>query len=160
MFQGSKTSGDEIVLIPIISKPTVSHHETPVPDANLADGEELRRPPSNVYSEALNALWLPRASTSSHDTGNRVRRGLAAEKDLTLIGCYKKYPKAISWSLLLFLTVVMEAYDKALVSGFIAFPTFRRRFGEPILPPADSPEDQAYEISPLWQMGLQNTAVS
>nr|RBR00857.1 hypothetical protein FVER53263_21107 [Fusarium verticillioides] len=40
----------------------------------------------------------------------------------------------------------MEAYDKSLISGFLAFPSFRRR-------------EQDYEISPLWQMGLQNAAV-
>ncbi|KAH7146650.1 hypothetical protein B0J13DRAFT_595187 [Dactylonectria estremocensis] len=126
-------------------------------------GEELSQVSahtSNVYVERLsNMLWLPRESTSSDETGARVRRGLAAEKNLTLLGCCKQYPKAIAWSLVLFLTVVMEAYDKSLISGFIALPTFRRRYGEPRLPLADSPDEQVYDISPLWQMGLQNAAV-
>ncbi|KAK0375407.1 hypothetical protein CLIM01_07254 [Colletotrichum limetticola] len=47
----------------------------------------------------------------------------------------------------------MEAYDKSLISGFIAFPSFRRKYGEPRL-------DKDYEISPLWQMGIQNAAVT
>jgi SP family general alpha glucoside:H+ symporter-like MFS transporter len=63
------------------------------------------------------------------------------------------------WSFLLFLTVVMEAYDKSLISGFLAFPSFRRRYGEPGLPLTDAVGEQDYEISPLWQMGLQNAAV-
>ncbi|KAH8669884.1 hypothetical protein BGZ61DRAFT_521768 [Ilyonectria robusta] len=156
----NNTSRDEIVLIPISPKPAFSHNESSVSEIQPPDGEELGRHTSHVHAEAArNVLWLPRASTSSDETGARVRRGLAAEKDMTLFECCRKYPKAISWSLLLFLTVVMEAYDKSLISGFIAFPTFRRRYGEPILPLADSPENQAYEISPLWQMGLQNAAV-
>lgn len=160
----NNTSRDEIVLIPISPKPAFSHNESSVSEIQPPDGEELGRLPthaSNVHAEGVrNVLWLPRASISSDETGARVRRGLAAEKDMTLFECCRKYPKAISWSLLLFLTVVMEAYDKSLISGFIAFPSFRRRYGEPRLPLADSPENQAYEISPLWQMGLQNAAVA
>ncbi|KAH7140438.1 hypothetical protein B0J13DRAFT_586157 [Dactylonectria estremocensis] len=157
-------SRDEVVLIPITSKPGFSHHGASISDPQLTHGEELspvRNNISNVYTErASNILWLPCGSTSSDETGARVRRGLAAEKRMTLFGCCKQYPKAIAWSLLLFLTVVMEAYDKSLTSGFLAFPTFRRRYGEPRLPLADSPEKQLYEISPLLQMGLQNAAVS
>ncbi|KAM6524263.1 hypothetical protein FSOLCH5_004865 [Fusarium solani] len=152
---------DEVVLISITPKPAFSHHESSVAEINPPDGGDLGRLPSNVYAEtANNVLWLPRPSTSSSGTGARVRRGLTAEKEMTLFDCCKKYPKAISWSLLLFLTVVMEAYDKSLISGFIAFPAFRRKYGTPRLPLADSPENQDYEISPLWQMGLQNAAVS
>ncbi|KAH7140473.1 hypothetical protein B0J13DRAFT_596658 [Dactylonectria estremocensis] len=162
-YNSDDTSRDEIVLIPIKSKSGFSHSEPSIREPVPTHGEELSQVPahtSNVYAERLsNMLWLPRESTSSDETGARVRRGLAAEKDLTLLGCCKQYPKAIAWSLVLFLTVVMEAYDKSLISGFIALPTFRRRYGEPRLPLADSPDEQVYDISPLWQMGLQNAAV-
>ncbi|KAJ4130569.1 hypothetical protein NW754_009621 [Fusarium falciforme] len=53
----------------------------------------------------------------------------------------------------------MEAYGKSLISGFIAFPEFQRRYGSPVRPFAQSPEQQHYEISPAWQMGLQNAAM-
>ncbi|KAF5004700.1 hypothetical protein FDECE_8811 [Fusarium decemcellulare] len=160
---GSNPNGskDDVVLIPITPKPGFSHNESSVSEINTPDGEPLGRLPSNVYADAVNnPLWFPRGSTSSDGSGARVRRGLAAEKELTLFGCCRKYPKAITWSLLLFLTVVMESFGKTLIPSFMAFPTFRRRYGEPRQPLADSPEDQEYEISALWQMGLQNAAVA
>ncbi|KAI8407701.1 hypothetical protein FOFC_13142 [Fusarium oxysporum] len=132
-------------------------HESVVDDN---PSEDLARQTSHVYTNTLdNPIWLPRRSTSSGGVGARIHRGLASEKEMTLLGCCRNFPKAIMWSFLLFLTVVMEAYDKSLISGFLAFPSFRRRYGEPRLPEAGSDGRQDYEISPLWQMGLQNAAV-
>ncbi|KAI8667330.1 hypothetical protein LRP88_00916 [Fusarium phalaenopsidis] len=112
----------------------------------------------HVSLNFADALWLPRSS-SLDTTAGRVRRGVAIEKETTFLRCCRQYPKAVGWSLLLFLTVVMEAYDKSLVTGFLAFPAFRRKYGRPTLPPNTPPEDQVYEISPSWQMGLQNAAI-
>ncbi|RBR00887.1 hypothetical protein FVER53590_30000 [Fusarium verticillioides] len=137
-------SKDEVVLISMTSKGVSSHHESGVDNTPL---EDLARQPSYVCSNTLDSpIWLPRRSTSSGGVGARIHRGLASEKEMTLLSCCRHFPKAIMWSFLLFLTVVMEAYDKSLISGFLAFPSFRRR-------------EQDYEISPLWQMGLQNAAV-
>lgn len=150
------SSKDEIVLLPTSSKNDivkvteiethVSSPEAPEPALALAEDQ---------FNDARDVLWLPRGSHSSEDTGVRVQRGLKAEKDMTLLQCCRQYPKAIGWSLLLFLTVVMEGYDKSLIAGFIAFPPFKRRYGEI----SQSPSGRIYEISPLWQMGLQNAAV-
>ncbi|KAJ9417986.1 general substrate transporter [Fusarium oxysporum] len=147
---------DEVVLISMTSKTVVSHES--VVDDNPS--EDLARQTSHVYADTLdNPIWLPRRSTSSGGVGARIHRGLASEKEMTLLGCCRNFPKAIMWSFLLFLTVVMEAYDKSLISGFLAFPSFRRRYGEPRLSEAGSDGRRDYEISPLWQMGLQNAAV-
>ncbi|KAF4960445.1 hypothetical protein FGADI_935 [Fusarium gaditjirri] len=147
---------DEVVLISMTSKIAVSH-ESVVDDS---PSENLARQTSHAYTNTLdNSIWLPRRSTSSGGVGARIHRSLASEKEMTLLSCCRNFPKAIMWSILLFLTVVMEAYDKSLISGFLAFPSFRRRYGEPRLPLADSAGEQDYEISPLWQMGLQNAAV-
>jgi SP family general alpha glucoside:H+ symporter-like MFS transporter len=48
-----------------------------------------------------------------------------------------------------------RAYDKSLVTGLFAFPAFRQKYGQP----TKSLDDQTYEISPSWQMGLQNAAI-
>ncbi|EXK79092.1 hypothetical protein FOQG_16257 [Fusarium oxysporum f. sp. raphani 54005] len=152
----ANSSKDEVVLISMTSKTVVSHES--VVDDNPS--EDLARQTSHVYANNLdNPIWLPRRSTSSGGVGARIHRGLASEKEMTLLGCCRNFPKAIMWSFLLFLTVVMEAYDKSLISGFLAFPSFRRRYGEPRLPEAGSDGRRDYEISPLWQMGLQNAAV-
>ncbi|KAF5577025.1 general alpha-glucoside permease [Fusarium pseudoanthophilum] len=158
MFESNANlSKDEVVLISMTSKGVSSHHESGVDNTPL---EDLARQPSHVYSNTLDSpIWLPRRSTSSGGVGARIHRGLANEKEMTLLSCCRHFPKAIMWSFLLFLTVVMEAYDKSLISGFLAFPSFRRRYGEPRLPLTVVVGEQDYEISPLWQMGLQNAAV-
>ncbi|WAO97328.1 MFS domain-containing protein [Fusarium falciforme] len=101
----------------------------------------------------------PRLSVGSDELPAHVRRVLHNERELTFFGCCRCYPKAVAWSLLLFCTIVMEAYGKSLISGFIAFPEFQRRYGSPARPFAQSPEQQHYKISPAWQMDLQNAAM-
>ncbi|KAH7128948.1 hypothetical protein EDB81DRAFT_871672 [Dactylonectria macrodidyma] len=148
------SSKDEIVLLPTSSKNgivKITEIETHV----SAPEPAVTAPEDDRPADMRDVLWLPRGSSSSDDTGTRVQRGLKAEKEMTLLACCRQYPKAIGWSLLLFLTVVMEGYGKSLISGFIALPAFRRRYGEL----SESTSGQIYEISPLWQMGLQNAAV-
>ncbi|KAH6885001.1 general substrate transporter [Thelonectria olida] len=99
-------------------------------------------------------------SISSRDLPANVRRALDKERQATLLRCCRQYPKAVAWSLLLFCTVVMEAYGKSLISGFMALPAFQRRYGTPIESSAEPAGKQHYEISPAWQMGLQNTAIA
>ncbi|KAF4470889.1 maltose permease [Fusarium albosuccineum] len=110
---------------------------------------------ANAPLYLVDSLWLPRSS-SVDTTTRRVRRGLAIEKESTFLSCCRQYPKAVAWSLLLFLTVVMEAYDKSLITGFLAFPAFRQKYGRLV---TKAPGEQDYEISPAWQMGLQNAAI-
>lgn len=111
-----------------------------------------------VSMTAMDTFWFPRSSSVSDDTPQKIRRGFNTEKDMTFLTCCRQYPKAIGWSLVLFLTIVMEAYDKSLISGFLAFPAFRRKYGQkmPIL--GTSLDDLEYEIPPAWQIGLQNAA--
>ncbi|KAF4998002.1 hypothetical protein FDECE_11925 [Fusarium decemcellulare] len=110
---------------------------------------------ANAPLYLVDSLWLPRSS-SVDTTTRRIRRGLAIEKESTFLSCCRQYPKAVAWSLLLFLTVVMEAYDKSLITGFLAFPAFRQKYGRLV---TKGPGEQDYEISPAWQMGLQNAAI-
>ncbi|KAF4458114.1 putative maltose permease (MalP) [Fusarium austroafricanum] len=157
---------DEIVLLPVQAKSgilRVTEIETKVHDPNHNTNAPVPDPtfdlPDNHPNKnAIEVLWIPRGreSHSSDDTGEKVRRALNNEKEMTILGCCKQFPKAIFWSLLLFLTVVMEGYDKSLVAGFVAFPAFRRRYGE-MYETANGP---MYEISPLWQTALQVSAIA
>ncbi|UZP35058.1 hypothetical protein NXS19_002874 [Fusarium pseudograminearum] len=133
MFGSGKSSSsdngskDEIVLLPVQSKAgilRVTEIETKVhdPEGNqvpvIQDASTAFDLPENhPNNNAIEILWLPRGSHSSDDTGEKVRRALNNEKDMTILGCCRQFPKAIFWSLLLFLTVVMEGYDKSLVAG-------------------------------------------
>ncbi|GKT63228.1 MFS alpha-glucoside transporter [Colletotrichum tofieldiae] len=42
---------------------------------------------------------------------------------------FKEYPKAVGFSMVLSLCIVMEAYDTSLIGNFYGLPQFRKRFG-------------------------------
>lgn len=115
-------------------------------------------PPPPALS-AGDILFFPRGGGEVDAAANQARRGLVLEKELTPLACCRQYPRAIMWSMVLFLTVVMEAYGKVLITGFFVFPEFKRRFGQAPIS-STVPEEGEYEISPMWQMGLQNAAVA
>lgn len=80
------------------------------------------------------------------------KAAMEAERRMTLKEGLRMYPKAIAWSAMLSLTLVMEGYDLSLINGFFAFPEFRRRYGHPT-------EQSGYQISTAWQSALTNGAV-
>ncbi|KIY00561.1 uncharacterized protein Z520_03224 [Fonsecaea multimorphosa CBS 102226] len=88
-----------------------------------------------------------------------ARAATKAEHAMTFLRGCRLYPKAIAWSLLLSMTIVMEGYDLTLVNSFFAFPVFRRSYGQIINPHAPSGQ-QDYQVSPAWQSGLTNAAVA
>ncbi|KAK9489576.1 hypothetical protein V1508DRAFT_458411 [Lipomyces doorenjongii] len=73
------------------------------------------------------------------------------EHQMTPRQAFKIYPKAVGWSILLSLAIVMEGYDTALLGSFYAFPAFVKKFGA-------LQADGTYEISAPWQAGLSNGA--
>lgn len=81
-----------------------------------------------------------------------------AERRMTFLAGCRLYPKAIAWSVLVSSAIIMEAYDKSLVSFFFGFPEFRRAFGNPVEPNA-SHDRVVFEISSAWQSGLVNASV-
>ena len=88
-----------------------------------------------------------------------ARAATKAEHSMTFVRGCRLYPKAMLWSLLLSMTIVQEGYDLTLINSFFAFPIFRRSYGVP--PDQGNPQNQQnYQISPAWQSGLTNAAVS
>lgn len=102
------------------------------------------------FKAIQDSIWL---SQDSVKTQERARSGMTTEMRMTFLDCLRRYPKAVGWSLLLISTVIMEAYDKLLITGLFALPAFGRQYGEPSSTPA------AAEISPGWQMALQNASI-
>lgn len=70
------------------------------------------------------------------------------EHSLTLRQALKKYPAAVFWSFVFCLTIVMEGYDTILMGSFFAYPSFQKKYGEPL--------GDGYTISGPWQAGLSN----
>jgi MFS transporter, SP family, general alpha glucoside:H+ symporter len=84
---------------------------------------------------------------------NDTRAATEAEHKMTFLEAAKLYPKAMGWSILLSLTIVMEGYDTALINSFYAFPEFRKSYGQP------TANGGMHEIPTAWQSALTNGAV-
>ncbi|KAE8397724.1 hypothetical protein BDV37DRAFT_276707 [Aspergillus pseudonomiae] len=94
-----------------------------------------------------NTSILPNLLPLSED----ARVAVTGEHEMTFCKGCRLYPKAIAWSGLLSMAIVLEAYGIILINGFLAFPVFRRSFGT-------LSGRQGYEISAAWQAGLINAA--
>lgn len=86
-----------------------------------------------------------------------ARAATKAEHTMGFIKGLRTYPKAILWSVMLSCTIIMEGFDLTLINSFFAFPVFRRHYGHPHV--VDGVE-QSYQITPAWQSGLTNAAVT
>jgi SP family general alpha glucoside:H+ symporter-like MFS transporter len=143
---------DEIALV---ESPNERSYSTKNQEAvSLASTKD---PEAWTTAVGVDPQWI---TVDSNELPAGVWAALQEERQATALRCCRQHPKAVAWSLLLFFTVVMEAYDKSLISGFMAFPAFQRRYGAPIESPEESREEQRYEISAAWQMGLQNGALA
>jgi MFS transporter, SP family, general alpha glucoside:H+ symporter len=84
---------------------------------------------------------------------DRLQAGNAADKEhnMTLVEGLRRYPKAIMFSAIISLCIIMEGYDTNLLSSFFAFGPFERRYGIPT-------GDGSYQLPARWQSGLSNGA--
>jgi MFS transporter, SP family, general alpha glucoside:H+ symporter len=73
------------------------------------------------------------------------------EHNMTYMEALRLYPKAIFFSVVLSLAIVMEGYDTALLGSFYGYPVFQERFGIRL-------SDGTYQVTSSWQSGLQNGA--
>ncbi|KAJ5312619.1 hypothetical protein PENANT_c007G10570 [Penicillium antarcticum] len=95
---------------------------------------------------------LLRMSEQIPDFANVVEKAHRAsnfEHKLTNRDAFKIFPKAIGFSLILSLAIIMEGYDTSLLGSFYAYPTFREKFGV-------QTEANGYQVTSDWQTGLQN----
>lgn len=60
----------------------------------------------------------------------------------------KKNRKAVLWSIMVSMSVVMEGYDTILIGNFIGYPSFAKKYGNYY------GEEQGYLISTPWQTGI------
>ncbi|CUM48579.1 unnamed protein product [Debaryomyces tyrocola] len=80
-------------------------------------------------------------SENSKDTDKK-------EKDMSLKEGLKTFPKAVTWSVILSSTLIMEGYDKNLINSLYTVPAFAEKYG-------DWFEDSSqYQIPAKWQIAL------
>lgn len=69
------------------------------------------------------------------------------EKNMTLKEGIKEYNKAIIWSVIVSLTIVMDGYNITLLGSLFGFPSFKRQFGDEL-------RDGSYDLTASWQTSL------
>lgn len=70
------------------------------------------------------------------------------EHSQTLFQALKSNRKAVFWSMLISMSIVMEGYDTILMGNFFAYPEFAKKFG------TDYGGTVGYQVSAPWQSGL------
>ncbi|CAG8944419.1 unnamed protein product [Penicillium salamii] len=70
------------------------------------------------------------------------------EHSQTLMQCLRENRKAVMWSVLVSLSIVMEGYDTILMANFFAYPEFQKKYGQ------DYGGDIGWQVSAPWQTGL------
>ncbi|RDW89778.1 putative alpha-glucoside transport protein-2 [Coleophoma cylindrospora] len=77
-----------------------------------------------------------------------ARLATEAEHNMTFMQAIKTYRKAVFWSVLVSMSIVMEGYDTTLIGSFFAYPSFRQKYGVYHGPEA------GYQLSSQWQAGI------
>ncbi|KAL4787949.1 general substrate transporter [Aspergillus varians] len=89
----------------------------------------------------------------------KARRGTEQEHSLSFTQGLRTYRKAVGWSMLFSLAIIMEGYDTTLLQSFFAFPEFVQSYGSPVYRTDEGRQVvDRYELSAAWQSGLSNGA--
>lgn len=111
-------------------------------------------PPGGTAFQASMA-HLAYIAAPARRVSDNAREGIAKERRMSFASGCRMYPRAILWSVVLSLTIVMIAYDKMIVGSSFGTPAFQRGFGSPV----PGSEDK-YELSAPWQAALTNAATA
>ncbi len=97
--------------------------------------------------EAFPKLPLSNLAYPMHDAKSAaaLEHAMPAREPLRL------YSKAVLFSMILSLALVMEGFDTSLIGAFFGLPEFQKRFGKRL-------DDGTYQITAAWMSGLQNGA--
>ncbi|EQB44308.1 sugar porter family MFS transporter [Colletotrichum gloeosporioides Cg-14] len=109
-------------------------------DSKSADAVTDAKALENQNSDSLSKMGYV-----SHD----AQAATEDQKNMSVFESFKAYPKAVGFSMVLSLCIVMEAYDTSLIGNFYGLPQFNRRFGERLA-------NGDYQLTSTWQSGLQN----
>lgn len=69
------------------------------------------------------------------------------EHTTTVVEALKIHWKAVMWSLIVSMSIIMEGYDTSLITNFFAYPAFRDQFGK------EYPDGRT-EVPGNWQSAL------
>lgn len=69
------------------------------------------------------------------------------EHDTTTLQALKANWRAVCWSLLVSMSIIMEGYDTSLIFNFFGYPAYRQQFGEPV-------NGDDWQVPGAWQSAL------
>ena len=101
-------------------------------------------PKSPTYDEEK-----PQLKNEVEEILHGAAQATAKEHKMSLWQGIKLYPKAIGWSLLISMAIIMEGYDITLINSFYAQESFTKKYGHRL-------PNGEYGMSASWQAGLGN----
>ncbi|QBZ55491.1 hypothetical protein PoMZ_00389 [Pyricularia oryzae] len=104
---------------------------------------------TDVPVEATASHVAAPKGSEAHGAGE-ASTALQIERDMSMRNTFRFWPKAIFFSFMLSLAIIMEAYDLNLMSNFYPFPAFKNRFGDEVDP------DGGMLVSARWQTIINN----
>lgn len=117
--------------------------------ATAGDAMMLKQPaPRQVSHASQNSEEWQSDPTNSAVITAKARDATEHEHEITTKHALRHYRKAIWWSFIVSMSIVMEAYDTLLISSFYAYPSFTERFGVKV--------EDGCQMEPKWQAALSN----
>jgi SP family general alpha glucoside:H+ symporter-like MFS transporter len=86
--------------------------------------------------------------TLGHGAIFEAKQATEDEHSQTLMQALRENRKAVMWSVLISMTIVMEGYDTILMGNFFAYPEFNKKYGQYY------GDDIGWQVSAPWQTGL------
>ena len=108
-------------------------------------------------AEAGHACMTEDADLDVHDKELKqqliveARDATETEQAMGPLASFRLYKKAVIWSFVFSCSVLMDGFDSGLLSAFIGFPAFQKKFGHPA-------GHGKYQLTAPWQLGLSNGA--
>ncbi|KAJ0279499.1 hypothetical protein Brms1b_013332 [Colletotrichum noveboracense] len=105
--------------------------------------QHLRKAAENEVEEKLGQSAIFEAKQASDD-----------EHAQTLMQALSQNRKAVFWSVMISMSIVMEGYDVILINNFFAYPEFQKKYG------SWYGDEIGYQVSGPWQTGLTMAATT
>lgn len=105
-----------------------------------------------VIDEKTNAAHSHVEDALGYTAIEDAKNASDAEHAQTFLQAIKANRKAVFWSALISMSIVMEGYDTILMGNFFGYPAFQRKYGK------DFGGDTGYQVTGPWQAGLSNAS--
>ena len=84
---------------------------------------------------------------------SEAREAAREEREEGVWASIKTNRRAVAWSMVISMSIVMEGYDTSLLPSFYGYPTFAKKYGNYY------PSIDEYQLTGAWQAGLSNAAI-